>query len=177
MDVLRVDLVVGGYVDLGRLRDGHDVVHPAGHPALHLGEGIPAPHGERLPQGAGVGDLQAPVHGDRVVNRGEHRETDPLLEQYQSPAQALVVVDQVEVVTPVAEVVPGPEAEGQRFGEGAGVERGHLNEIPAGFQLPDPSLAHRIVVVVEVQAGEGHQRHPFIEDRVRLARKHLHRVA
>ena len=45
------------------------------------------------------------------------------LDAEQAVAEALVVVDEVEVALAVAQRVPGPQREGQRLGERAGRER------------------------------------------------------
>ena len=122
-------------------------------------------------------DLEAPVDRDRVVDRAEHRDAELALDEEQAVAEALVVLDDVELVLAVAEVVPGPHREGQGLGEGAADEGGDLEDVLPVLQLPDPGLPHREVVVVDVEAGQLDQRDPLVEDRVRLAAEHLDVVA
>ena len=115
-------LVVAVDVLEGVLRDGDDPGHAARHPGLHPGEAVPAGLGEPRPGGLGVLHLEAAVDGDRVVDGGQHGEARPLHAE-QPVAEALVVLHQVEVVDPPAQVLPGPDAEGERLGEGAAHER------------------------------------------------------
>ena len=122
-------------------------------------------------------DLELPVDRDGVVNGGEDRYPDLFLQQEQAPAEALVVVDQVEVAWALPQVGPGAHAERHRLREVARVERQGLGDVPHAFEFPDAGLAHREVVVVEVEAGQPDQRDPLIEDRVRLAGQDLDLVA
>ena len=114
-----VDLVVVDDVLEGVLRHRDDPLEAAGHLRLHVDEGVPAPQREPLVPALGGLHLEAPVDGDRVVDRAEDREAELALDEEQAVAEALVVVDEVEVALAVAEVVPGPHREGERLGEGA----------------------------------------------------------
>ena len=78
---------------------------------------------------------------------------------------------------PAAQVVPGPQREGERLGEGAARERGDLGPVHPGLQLPDGRHPHREVVVVDVEAGQLVERNPLVDDRVGLARQDLDVVA
>src|SRR3546814_10381586 len=95
---------------------GHrdDPLEPARHAGLHRGERVPALQGEPLVPALGRAHLEAAVDGDRVVDRGDHRDLQLLLDGEQAVAQALVVVNEVEVALAVAEVVPRPYREGKR---------------------------------------------------------------
>jgi hypothetical protein len=120
-------------------------------------------------------ELEPAVDGDRVVDRGQHREV--ALDPEQPVAEALVVVDQVEVAPAVAQRVPRPQREGQRLRELPGRERRHLDEVGPVLQLPDPGHPHREVVVVDVEALELVQRDPVVEHGVRVAAVDLDVVA
>ena len=72
---------------------------------------------------------------------------------------------------------PRPAGEGQRLGEGAGRERGDLDEVRPVLELPEARHAHREVVVVDVEAGQLDERDPLVEHRVGLAAQHLDVVA
>ena len=170
------DLVVGRDVVERVLRHGDDPRHARGDPGLHLGEGVPAGLRHALPLGLGVLHLEAAVDGDRVVDRGQHRQAHALHGQ-QAVAEALVVLHQVEVVDPAPQVLGGPHAEGQRLGEGADREGGDLDPVAERLELPEARHPHREVVVVDVEAGQLEERHPLVEDRVRLAAQDLDVVA
>ena len=73
--------------------------------------------------------LQHAIAGDRVVQGDDGR--DLLLEEQDPVAEALVVVDQIEVTEPWGERTQRPETEGQRLGERAGRELQHLEEVLA----------------------------------------------
>ena len=174
---LGVDLVVGDDVLEGVLRHRDDPLQPAGHLGLHVDEAVPAAQRELLVPALGGLDLEAAVDGDRVVDRAEDRDAELALDEEQPEAEALVVLDDVELALAVAEVVPRPHREGEGLGEGAADEGGDLEDVLPVLQLPDPGLPHREVVVVDVEAGELDQRDPLVEDRVRLAAQHLDVVA
>src|SRR5215204_5807543 len=72
-----------------------------------------------------------------------------------------------------AEVLPGPEAEGEGLRELAGRERSDLDEVGPALQLPQPRHAHREVVVVDVEARQLDQVDPGVENGVGLAAQHL----
>ena len=114
-------------------------------------------------------DLELPVDRDGMVDGGEYWHPEVLLHQEQAPAEALVVVDQVEVPGALPQVVPCAHAERHGLREVSGVERHRLGDVPHALELPEAGLAHREVVVVEVEAGQFDQWDPVVEDRVRLA--------
>ena len=72
--------------------------------------------------------LQHAVAGDRVVEGGDRR--DPPLDGEDAVAEALVVVDQVELAGAGRQLAQGAVAEGERLGEGARAELGDLEEVP-----------------------------------------------
>ncbi len=151
-------------------------VMPLGHLGLHVGERVPAAQRQALVPALGVLDLEAAVDGDRVVDRAEHREP-VALDGQQAVAEALVVVDEVEVAGAAVEVVPRPQGEGEGLGERAERERGDLDEVGPVLQLPQAGHPHREVVVVDVEAGQLDQRDPRVELGVGLAAQHLDVVA
>ncbi len=99
-----------------------------------------------------------------------------LLDAGDPVAEALVVVDEVELAGPPTQRPKGPVAERQRLGEDAGRELGDFEEVLAMPQLPVRREAAGIVVVEQVEAGELVERHARVEDRVRLAAEDLDRV-
>ena len=84
--------------DVGRRgrRDGQQLGDLAGHVLLHLGEPVPATH-QRFAPPARRRDVEDPVARDRMVH-GRHDRQAELGDLQQPGAQALVVVDDVEVV-------------------------------------------------------------------------------
>ena len=168
--------VVAADVGPGGLRHRHHPVQAAGHPGLHPGEGVPAALAEPLPEGAGVGQLQAAVHGDGMMHGGQHRPA-PAVQGQHPPAQALVVVDHVEVGPAGPQMAPGPQAEGQGLAEVAGGERGVLHRVGPVLPLPQPGLAHGVGLGPYVQAGQLGRLHRGVEDRVGRPAHHRHLVA
>ena len=157
------------------LADDDDPRHPRGDAALHLDERVPAPDRPPLAPVRGVVHLQLAVLGDRVVQRDDGR--DVLLELEDPVAEALVVVDEVELADARLQRPQGAVAERQRLGERAGRELGQLEEVLAGLDLPVGGEAAGVVVVEHVEARQLGQRHPLVEHRVRLAAEHLDVVA
>ena len=157
------------------LADDDDARHPGGDAALHLDEGVPAPDRPPLAPVRRVVHLQLAVLGDRVVQRDDRR--DEPLELEDAVAEALVVVDEVELAGARPQLAQGAEAEGQRLGERAGRELGQLEEVLAGLDLPVGGEAAGVVVVEDVEARQLRQRHPLVEHGVRLAAEHLDVVA
>jgi hypothetical protein len=100
-----------------------------------------------------------------------------LLDAQEAVAEALVVVDEVELVLAALELAQGPDAERQRLAEGALGELGHLDEIGPRLQLPVRREPARVEVVEDVEARQLHHRHPLVEHGVGLATEHLDVVA
>ena len=152
VELVEVDAVVGADVALRRLGHGHHAGHPLADLGLHLRERVPATLAEPLPRSAGVLELELAIDGDRVVDRLEDRPA-LLLQFQQAPAEGLVVVDEIEVVAPGAQMTPGPQAERHRFGEVAGAERDVFGDVGPVLPFPDAGLAHRVGVAPDVEAG------------------------
>ena len=167
---------LGGDVGLGRLGHRDHPGEGAGHLHLHPEEAEPAPLGEVLPGVGGVGEGQLPVDGDRVVERLEerpavvHHPEDPV-------AQALVVVDQVEVVPAAGQELAGPEAEGPGLGEAGGAHHAELEGVDAGVELAELRDPEGVRLAVEVEAGDRREADALVHLRPGLAGEHLHRVA
>ncbi len=115
------------------------------------------------------------IDRDRVVQRLEHRQE--AVDRQEAVAQALVVVDEVELELATVEVAPGPQAEGERLAERAGRELGDLDEVLPVLDLPIGGEAAGVGVVEDVEARQLDEGHPGVEDRVRLAAEHLDVVA
>ena len=82
------------------LADDDDARHPRRDPALHLDERVPAADRPALAPVRRVVHLQLAVLRDRVVQRDDGR--DALLELEDPVAEALVVVDEVELAARAA---------------------------------------------------------------------------
>ena len=94
-------------------------------------ERVPATDRPALAPARCLVHLEHAVTGDRVVQGDERREL--AFEQEHAVAEALVVVDDVEVADTGCERPQGAEAERQRLGERAGRELHHLDEVLALF--------------------------------------------
>ena len=145
------------------------------HATLHPDERVPAPDRPPLAPVRRVVHLQLAILRDRVVQRDDRR--DPLLELEDPVAEALVVVDEVELAATRREVAQGAEAERQRLGERAGRELRQLEDVLARLDLPVGREAPGVVVVEDVEARQLRQRDALVDDRVRLAAEHLDVVA
>src|SRR5205823_2623702 len=75
--------------------------------------------GQLAADGGGVGQVEVAVDGDGVVEGGDERPA-VLHQAQQAPAEALVVVDQVELATSAGQLPPHPPAVGERLGEAGG---------------------------------------------------------
>ena len=102
-----------------QLRDRDQAGDLPRHAHLHPGEAVPAAAHDPLPEVAGVGQLQLAVDDDGVVDGGDQRRAGTLQVE-QAVAQALVVVDDVEVLPARAQQARGarrlkrPAARGSR---------------------------------------------------------------
>ena len=84
---------------------------PAGHLGLHVDEGVPAAQRELLvpgPRRASISRRRSTVMGWWIVPSTGMPSWRSMSEQ--AVAEALVVLDDVELALAVAEVVPGPHA-------------------------------------------------------------------
>ena len=138
------------------LADDDDARHAAGDAALHLHEVVPATDRVALPPRRGVGHLQCPIAGDRVVQRGDRG--DELLDAQDAVAEALVVVHQIEVGLTLLQRLQGAHAERQWFAERAAEMAERLGPIGLGLQLPVAGEPAREVIVPEVEARQLMQR-------------------
>ncbi len=135
----------------GRAGDGEHGGEPAGDALLHAREGVPAAHRQApLPAVRGV-QLQLPVDGDGVVDRGHegraHVSQQPVPER-------LVVVDDVELAAAGPQMAAGAQREGQGLGEAAGPHGRHFERVDPVAVLVAPGRAERIRLAVEVEAGQ-----------------------
>ena len=72
----------------------------------------------------------------------------------QSVAERLVVVDDVELAAPGAQMAAGAQGEGQRLGEPAGPHRADLQGVDPVAVLAAPGGAEGVGLAVEVEAGQ-----------------------
>ena len=115
--------------------------------------------------------FEAPIDRDRMV-QGDQRGQDPVDGQ-DAVAEALVVMDDVELRGSRSKGLVGSKAEGERFGEGPEGELGDLDQVGDGFDLPIGREPAGVVVVEDVETGQLVQPDPLVEHRVRLAAEHL----
>ncbi len=157
------------------LRHDDDARHLRGDLALHLDERVPATDRPALVPVLGVAHLELAVLGDRVVERDDRG--DLLLDLQDPVAEALVVVDEVELPATRAQFAGGARAERERLGERAGDELAVLEQVGAGLDLPESGEAAGEVLVERVEARQLGELHPLVEDRVGLPAEHFDRVA
>ncbi len=81
----------------------------------------------------------------------------------QAGAEALVVVDDVELVAAVGQEPGDPHAEGLRLGEARRPGRQQLVQVDAVADLAGPRDPERVGLAVEVEAGHLGQPHPRVE--------------
>lgn len=124
---------------------------------------------------AGVGGVQVelPVDGDGVVDRGDERGAEVGEEPV---AERLVVVDDVELAAAGGEMAPGAQAEGERFREAAGPHGGDLGGVDPVAVLAALRGAERVGLTVEVQARQLGERDALVEHRIGLGAYHLDAV-
>ena len=157
-------------------RDSEQLRDLASDVLLHLGEPVPAAY-QRLAPPPCRRDVKNPVTGDRMVHGRHHRQAE-FRDLQQPGAEALVVMDHVEVLEAVGQRACGAKAERLRFGESRGPGRQQLEQVDARLDLGGPRDAERVRLPVEVEAGHFGQAHPRIEAAgVGLAREHLDVVA
>ena len=139
---------------------------------LHLEERVPTAQRGPLPRRGRVLHVEVAVDGDRVVQGGDDRPT--VVHHPEQPgAEALVVVDEVEVVAPLRQQVPGPEAERVRLGEARRAHDGELLEVDPVPELPRPRHPEGVARLVEVEARDLHQLGRVVELGPGLAGEHL----
>ena len=123
-----------------------------------------------------MGQGQLPVDGDGVME-GLQQWPAVVHHSDDAVAQALVVVDEIEVVPPTGQDLAGPEAEGPRFGEAGRAHHPELQGIEAGVELAELGDPERVGLAVEVEAGNRGEANPVVHFGPRLAGEHLDGVA
>ena len=149
----------------------------ARHPDLHAQEAEPAAGGEALPWVRRVGQRQLAVDGDRVMQRRQQRPAVVDHSQH-ARAEALVVVDHVEVAVPMrpAACAPAWRMPAARRSP-ARAHDAELHPILTAREFPRMRHAERIGVPVEVEAGHRGEAHPRVELGPGRPGEHLDRVA
>lgn len=176
-DAVLADPEVLDDLPAGGAGDGEDGGQSPGDALLHAGEGVPAADGgAALPVGGGV-QLQLPVDGDRVVDRGHQRGAEGARAAEESVSEGLVVVDDVEVAAAGGEGAAGAQREGQRLREAAGPHGGDLQGVDPVPVLLALRGAERVGLAVEVEAGDLGERDALVERGVRLGAEDLDAVA
>ncbi len=156
------------------LTDHHDSRHTRGHLALHANEGVPATD---RPPPVGVRrrvHLEHAVAGDRMVEGDDRR--DLALESRDTPSEALVVVDEVELAEALGQVMVRAGAERERLREDAGGEHRGFKKVEARLELPEGRETAGVVVVEEVETAQFGERDALVEHRIGLATEDLDRV-
>jgi hypothetical protein len=171
MHLGRVGAEITADVRAGGLRGGQDGPDPAGHPALHPDEGIPAPLSypgqptRRL-------QLDPAVHADWVMDAGHQGQAEPFQPEH-AVGQHLVVMDQVELGAAAAQFTQRAQAERQRLGKRAGLHGGELEHVDPVPVLRQPRRPERVLIGVQVQAGQLAQHRPGLQLGVGLTGEHL----
>ena len=110
-----------------------------------------------------------------MVQRDDGR--DDLLDPKDAVAEALIVVDEIELAGAGLQLPVRPGTERERLAEGSGEVLGGLEHVFFALHLPIRRQTARILVVEDVETGQLVQRHPLVEDRVRLAGEDLDLMA
>ncbi len=159
-----------------RRRDGEDARQLRDDPHLHAQEPVPASQRDLSQRVAGVAELERLVDGDRMVERGHDR--PPLRVQLEhAPAEALVVVDQVEVGPPVTQEAADPPAVRQRLREPGSAHDPELRQVDERLELVRPRDPEWVLRPVEIEARDRGERDVGVEVGIRLAAEHLDPVA
>src|SRR5207249_1922779 len=95
----------------------------------------------------------------------------------QAATQALVVMDEIELVATVAQMRVHAPAECVGLGEARAGHDGELLYVGAGSELVGPRDAKRVLALVEVEARNALERDGWVGDRPGRAGEHRHRVA
>ena len=156
VELVCADGEILGDVDGRGRRHGDQLRELTRHVLLHLGEAVPPTHQRFAPPGGGR-DVEYPVPGDRVVNGGHHRQTRRR-DLQQPGAQALVVVNDIEVVAPLGQQPRGAQTEGLGLREAGRPGGEQLQQVDAGLDLVGHRDAERVRLAVKIEAG--HLRQP-----------------
>ena len=176
-DVQRVgiDAHLGDDVLLGVVRHREVTRQLARDLHLHPEESVPTAQGEPAPRGGRVRDLEVAIDRDRMMQR-VHERPAVAHEPEQAATETLVVVHEIEVGAPVAQLLVDAAAERVRLREAA---RGHDPELLDVFpvaELVEPRHAERVVALVEIETGNLFEHDRIVGDRPRLSGEHRHRV-
>ena len=122
------------------------------------------------PRARGVRELEVAVDGDRMMQRVDER---PVVahETEQAGAEALVVVDQVELVAAVAQALVDAAAERVRLGIPGRAHDPELLQVDRVAELVRPRHPEGVLLLVQVEATDVFERHRRVGDRPRLARR------
>ena len=164
-----------GDVPPGRVGDRHHRRQGARHAQLHAQKAVPATGRHALPGIRGVGQIQLAVHGDRMVQGGQ--QVPAVVDHAQHPgAQALVVVDHVEVAEPTRQQRPRPLGEGQRLPEAGGAHDAELDPVLEAGELPRVGHTEGVGLPVEIEPGDRRESDPGVELGPGRTGEHLDRV-
>ncbi len=141
------------------------------HLHLHAQEAVPPPQSELADGGARGRDVEITVDRDRVV-QGVHERPAVAHEPEQPPAEALVVVDEVELVAAVAQMRVDAAAERVRLGEAGARHDPELLDVGAAAELVRPRDPEGVLPLVEVEALDVLQGHRRVGEGPRRAGEH-----
>ena len=113
-----------------------------------------------------MGELEVAVHGDGVVHGG-HDGPAVLHHPEQAPPEALVVVDDVEIIPALGQDLPRPQAECERLGKPGRAHQGELEDVDSTAHLAGTGDAKGVGLAVQVEAGDLHEGHAVVEVGVR----------
>ena len=162
---------ISAYIAFRGFGDGDDRARFAGDPGLHSHEPVPAALGKGRKAVAAL-EIDALVHAYRVVDARYEREADPG-DAEQAVAEPLVVVDDVEVVLAAFQLAERPDAKGEGLGEAAGPHGRGLDRVGPVAVLVQARGVKRVVVPVQVQAGDLPQHRSGVQVGVGLTGEHL----
>ncbi len=143
---------------------------------LHAEEPVPAAKGQLAERRARGCEVEVAVDRDRVVQRVDER---PAVadEPEQTAAEALVVVDEIELVATITQVRVDAPAERVRLRKPGAGHDPELLDVGAGTELVRPRHPERVLALVEVEALDLLEGDRRVGDRPRRPGEHRHRVA
>ena len=157
-------------------RDGEDGRQLPGDADLHAQEPEPPAGGDALPWVRRVAERELAVDGDRMVERRQER---PAVGDHaeHARAEALVVVDEVEVTPALGQQPAGPDRVGPRLAEAGGAHHAELGRVGQIVELAGVRDAERVRVPVEVEPGHRREADAGVELRPRRSGEDLDGVA
>jgi hypothetical protein len=150
--------------------DGDHPRHAPRDLVLHVVEVVPAAQRQPAPQPGLACQLEVAVDHHGVVHAGHHGQARPMQAE-DPPAEALVVVHDIEAARPRREQATCSQAEGERLRERRGAQVREFEHVDPVAELVEAGRTERVVGSIQVEAGHRLERDSGIEVRVRLTRE------